>query len=139
VNASPLQKRILVELVSDIRDREPDRDFWTTTDVGTGALFQRCASLWPLDSPERSHVVLLRNARQAFGRSLHRLQSNGLVSALALAWCDAASGDLICWQGGGRRQTDPDGWRHATPRLRCISPTEAGISEALLIRPELVR
>ncbi len=126
---SDLQRRILVEMVSLIRDREPDPDEWMVTDVATGELFERCSSFWQL-RPDESYEIQRRNMRQAFGRALHRLEARDLISALALAWCDARSGDFIEWQGGGRRRRLENGRRERTSRFALVSPTREGLRVA---------
>lgn len=124
---SPLQRRIISELVSETRDREPDREFWPTTHVDTRTLFRRVESYWP-DSPDRAWQLQERNRRQSFGRAVHRLYTAGLVTVLALAWVNPDDHAVIDWHGGGSRRTEPDGYRHATPRFRRVSPTEAAIA-----------
>lgn len=124
---SPLQRRIMVELVSVVRDREPDPEFWPTCHVRTGELFTACRSYWPTDRAA-PWVNLERNARQAFGRSLHRLQAADLIWPLALAYCDVESRDLIRWRGGGSRQRDGSPYGRGTPRYALISPSPAGIA-----------
>jgi len=105
----------------------PDTEFWPTCHVRTGELFTACRSYWPTDRAA-PWVNLERNARQAFGRSLHRLQAAALIWPLALAYCDVESGDLIRWRGGGSRQRDGSRYGRRTPRYALISPSPAGIA-----------
>ncbi len=127
---SDLQRRILVEMVSLIRDRKSDPDEWTVTDIATGELFERCSSFWQL-RPDESYEIQRRNMRQAFGRALHRLEARELIAAFALGWVNVRDHELIAWQGGGRRRRYPDGYRERTPRFALVSPTREGLRLAL--------
>ena len=66
--------------------------------------------------------------------ALGRLLAADHITATALAWCDVAAnghlGDPLRWQGGGSRQTDPDGYRHETPRWKLVGLTRDGIDAA---------
>jgi len=123
---SPLERRILVALVSLIRDRTEPGELYVDTDVPLGDLYDRLYVVGP-----RSYELERRNQRQAQRRALERLRKRGLVSPLALAWCDVDTGDLIRWQGGGSQKIEPDGYRTATPRWRAIGLTRAGLPAAL--------
>jgi hypothetical protein len=126
---SPLERRALLALVSLIRDREPDEDFWTATDIPLRALYERCYHL----DPAKSWELQCRNQRQAIRRALGRLHPE-YVYALALAWCEVFHSDVIRWQGGGSRAfRDLD---RPTPRWRLVGLTDAGIKAALLLEQE---
>lgn len=131
---SPLERRALLALVSLIRDREPEPDEWQTTDVPLAKLYERLYV-----AGERSYELERRNQRQAQRRALGRLHEQGFISALALGWCFVESAEFLDWQGGGRRQRDPDGFRFSTPRWRRVSLTDSGVKAALALELEATR
>jgi len=72
--------------------------------VRTGELFTACRSYWPTDRAA-PWVNLERNARQAFGRSLHRLQAAALIWPLARSFVSlgahGGAGGRVCPSGLG--------------------------------------
>ena len=126
---SPLEARGLLALVSLIRDREPDPDEWSLTFVKLTELYD--VLYIPGDGP---HEIERRNQRQAQRRALGRLQRDGFVTPLALAWVNVDDECLWRWQGGGRRR-DPDehGYREDTPRWKLIGVTDDGFRAADLV------
>lgn len=132
---SPLERRALLALVSLIRDRESDPDFWSTTEIPLGVLYERLYV--PGDRP---WVLERRNQRQATRRALGRLHPE-YVSAMALAWVSVEDEALIRWQGGGSGKHSPDDppWRpggYDTPRWRLVGLTTDGIKVALELEAE---
>ena len=103
---SPLERRALLALVSPIRDREPDRDFWAGTNVPLSALYESLHVV----QPDKSYELQLKYQRQAIRRALGRLHEQGWIEALALAWAYVRDGDVIEWHGGGRRRPSGSAW-----------------------------
>lgn len=129
---SPLERRILLAMVSHIRDREHGEADWDDVSLGvpTKALYER------LYVPgDRSYQVERRNQRQAQRRALKRLFDDDLVNAVAGAWVDIRSEYINAWQGGGRRRRDAYGTVD-TPRWVEVSLTDAGLKVALLLERE---
>lgn len=121
---SPLERRLLLALVSLIRDREPDPGEWPRVDVPLRDLYERCYRI----EPDKSWELQRRNQRQALRRALGRLHPV-YVAATALAWVDVGDEVIRRWQGGGSRESR-DGFRSATPRWRLVSLTPEGIALA---------
>jgi len=127
---SPLERRLLLALLSLMRDRcvdplDPDAGYgdWMETDVKLGDLYAACYVI----DPDKSWTLQRRNQRQAMRRALGRL-SPTYVSAIALAWCEVGTGDLQRWQGGGRPR---DGIE--TPNWKMVRLTSDGLRLALLL------
>jgi hypothetical protein len=98
---STLKRRVLIETAALMRDRnENDADGWVEVLVPVGALFAQCRDHWP-DKPAAPWVAAERNRRQAFGRCLHRLHADGLLTVLALAWVNIGDEAVWRWQGSG--------------------------------------
>lgn len=132
---SPLERRALVALVSLIKDRESDPDEWVITDVRMKELQDACYEVAPAKSWERQRA----NQRRALRRALDRLHERGLVHATALAWVNVEDEAVLWWQGGGRRKTDSDGYRHGTPRWRLVGLTREGLAVAERLAAEGAR
>lgn len=126
---SPLERRALLSLVSLIRDCEPDRDFWTTTNIPLRKLYERMYVF----AEQRSYDIQTRNQRQAIRRALGRLHPT-YVTATALAWVNVADQAVLWWQGGGSREGGPRGFD--TPRWRMVGLTGEGVQMALLLEKE---
>jgi hypothetical protein len=118
---STLKRRVLIETAVLMRDRnENDADEWDEVLVPVRVLFAQCRDHWP-DKPAAPWVAAERNRRQAFGRCLHRLHDDGLLTVLALAWVDIESEAVWQWQGRGRR---------AGPGYKLVGLTSEGIAMA---------
>lgn len=129
---SPLERRALVELLSLIRETEPDPDEWSATDIRLKALYDRCYRM----HPERSYELQARHQRQAMRRALGRLHKQGYVWAFALGWVNVEDWSLVSWQGGGTRKRDRHGYTETTPRWRIVGLNDTGIKAAELIELE---
>jgi hypothetical protein len=128
---SPLERRLLLALISDIRDREPDPHEWTMVEVPIKRLYERCYDL----APDKSYELQVRSQRQALRRALERLRKLDLVAALALAWVNVSDQVPWRWQGGGKRESRyGDGY----PRWRYVSLTTAGVKTAELLEAEML-
>jgi hypothetical protein len=136
VRLSALHRRILADLhplVVAECVRQGEHEEWELrhrcgVTVPLGDLRAACADYWQPD-PDRSHEQAERAKVSAFSRSLTTLLRGGYVDGEALAWCSVGyapdgrdlSGDLLHWQGGGRR-SDSQG----SPRLLRVGLTEIG-------------
>jgi hypothetical protein len=128
---SPLERRVLVELVSVIRDREGGDDWdYISLSVPLRTLYERLYI--PGDRP---HDVERRNQRQAQRRAMKRLFDDGLIEAVALAWVDVRAEQIIEWQGGGRRKQYKN-IHVGTPRWVEVSLTDTGIAAATALEAE---
>ena len=104
-SVSPLERRLLLAMVSLMRDREPygaplddhsaERNWLRLRDV-----YEPCYVL----KPDQSWELQRRNQRQALRRALGRLHEQGWIEALALAWVIVRGADWVEWHGGGRRE-----------------------------------
>jgi hypothetical protein len=128
---SPLERRLLLAMVSHMRDRMPDFDRkWRTADadgqlfltdwVPLGEVYERCDG-----------------NRQAMRRALGRLHPR-YVSAAALAWVNLEDQEILCWQGGGskKRYGPKDYQTTDTPRWRIVCLTPEGVEAALKLEQE---
>ncbi len=77
--------------------------------------------------PCQSYEIQRRNQRQAIRRALGRLQKLDIVCALALGWCEVGSGEMLRWQGGGKRT---GAYADPTPNWRTVSLTDLGVKAA---------
>ncbi|MEO3811350.1 hypothetical protein ABGB17_20340 [Sphaerisporangium sp. B11E5] len=120
-------------MVSLIRDREPEPDeppgTWLLDWIMLGDLYERCYHF----DPDKSYELQRRNQRQAMRRALGRLYKHGYVEALALAWLNIRDGEVMEWQGGGRR-VGP--YNDKTPNWRAVSLSTIGLEAALLLEGE---
>ena len=123
---SPLERRLLLALLSLMTETETDPDFWPDTDLPLRRLYDRCYRL----DPEKSHELQRRNQRQSMRRALGRLHPE-YVYAFALGWVNTEDWMLLRWQGGGTRRDGCD-----TPRWRLVGLTESGIAVAQLLAQE---
>jgi hypothetical protein len=140
---SPAERRVLLALLSVVRDREPDPDEWPSTDVPLPALYDR----YEVRQPHKPHSSLefqQRDQRRTMRRALCQLLDEGLISAVALAWRNVESGiniegeQLVRSQEDGpltHEADDPLWFRAAAaaPRWRTVSLTPAGVAIALAL------
>lgn len=138
---SPLEQRLLLAIVSLMRDREPQGLPLTDPDaqhvyVRLRDVYDRCYRL----DPAKSYELQLRNQRQSLRRALGRMHDQGLVDALALGWCEVRGAEWVEWHGGGRdtHQGSDYTMRYGekTPNWKAVSLSEAGIKLALALTLE---
>jgi hypothetical protein len=129
---SPLERRALLALISLIRDREPNPEEWSCTDVPLSALYEHLHTL----RPGQSHELQRKYQRQATRRALGRLHRDDLIWPLALAWVSVTDNVVIRWQGGGSRKQDGIPGGIDTPRWKLVGLTAEGVTTALLLERE---
>ena len=129
---SPLERRALLALISLIRDREPDPDEWSATDIPLSALYGQLYTL----APDKSYELQRKYQRQAVRRALGRLHCDDLIWPLALAWVSVTDNAVMRWQGGGSRKHDGIPGGIDTPRWKLLGLTIWGVKAALALECE---
>ena len=139
---SPLERRLLLAIVSLMRDREPnglpvDHDNAEHHFVNLHAVYGHCYAV----KPDLSYEIQRRNQRQALRRALGRLHTDGWVDALALAWVTVRyDEEWLDWQGGGREDRSSSDYARRygekTPNWKAVTLTDAGIKLALALERE---
>jgi hypothetical protein len=141
---SPLERRLLLAIVSLMRDREPyglplDHDDAEHHFVSLRDVYEQCYAL----KPDLSYEIQRRNQRQALRRALGRLHADGWVDALALAWVTVRDQEWLEWQGGGRREHSSSDYARQygdkTPNWKAITLTDVGIKLAAALERETAR
>lgn len=126
---SELQKHIINcigDTIVNSRGDNSDCDDWRYTEIRYRTAFEAAADWWWKGVPALPDEPRYRVAQQSFSRAAWTLVEKDILAGVALAWCDARTGDYIRWQGGG-----PTSYRdgHAgtpRPQLKMLGLSHVG-------------
>jgi len=95
-------------------------------DVRYRALFNVCSDWWFKGIPAIDGEPRMRVAQSAFSRAVWSLVDRGIVTGMALAWCDITSMDCIRWHGGGPTRRSSGYAERPRPQIKILTLTDFG-------------
>ena len=125
---SKLQRHVIAKLANLIVNsfgNDPDATE-SVVDVRYRALFNECSDWWFKGVPAVGNESRMKSAQSAFSRAVWSLVDRGIVTGVALAWCDITSMDCIRWHGGGPSR-HVNGYAEAPrPQIKALTLTQDG-------------